>query len=256
VSGQVTDGITHDALGGVVVAIAGHKSGFVGDYADVTDASGRYTIPNVLSGTYPELVAYVPGYEVQAVEVTVDQNGASADFDPRRDWAASSQGGEVVDFDGGDFTDFGCGPNELIDLNQGTGWGSTAGNDAGDPTNVFIPKSIVVKLPSAVDVNAFAVNPSNTCGDDPTAATADYRIETSPDNVDWTVVQEGTFDETDLHRNEITLDTPAEGVQYVRFTILSNQTPAFATACPDAPLSGCSFADVTELEVFGPVSAG
>jgi extracellular elastinolytic metalloproteinase len=256
VRGQVTDGITHDALGGVVVAISGHNSGFVGDYADVTDASGRYTIPNVLSGTYPELVAYVPGYEVQAVEVTVDQNGASADFDPRRDWAASSQGGEVVEFDGGDFTDFGCGPNELIDLNQGTGWGSTAGNDAGDPTNVFVPKSIVVKLPSTVDVNAFAVNPSNTCGDDPTAATADYRIETSPDNVDWTVVQEGTFDETDLQRNEIPLDTPSEGVQYVRFTILSNLTPNFATACPNAPLAGCSFADVTELEVFGPVSAG
>lgn len=40
-------------------------------------------------------------------------------------------------------------------------------------------------------------------------------------------------------------------VRFVRFTITSNQTPDFATNCPGGAFSGCSFTDLTELEVFG-----
>ena len=47
---------------------------------------------------------------------------------------------------------------------------------------------------------------------------------------------------------------PATGTapaRYVRFTILGNQTPDFATNCPDGAYGGCSFTDLSELAVFG-----
>ncbi len=39
--------------------------------------------------------------------------------------------------------------------------------------------------------------------------------------------------------------------RYVRFTILGNQTPDFATSCPGGAFSGCEFTDLTEIEVYG-----
>ena len=49
VSGQVTDGVTGDPVAGALVAIAGHDSGFAGDYTEVTDAGGRYQIEQRVS---------------------------------------------------------------------------------------------------------------------------------------------------------------------------------------------------------------
>ena len=47
-------------------------------------------------------------------------------------------GGSIADFSGPDYTPYGCGPGEVIDLSQASGWGSTTG--AGEePTNVFVP---------------------------------------------------------------------------------------------------------------------
>jgi len=37
----------------------------------------------------------------------------------------------------------------------------------------------------------------------------------------------------------------------VKFTILGNQVPDFAANCPNGGFSGCSFTDLTELEVYG-----
>ena len=75
-----------------------------------------------------------------------------------RDWAALTGGAQITDFNGPDFSP-GCGPEGAIDQSQGSGWGSTTGNDNGDPTNNFIPKHIVVKLPKAVDITRFARRP-------------------------------------------------------------------------------------------------
>ena len=57
------------------------------------------------------------------------------------------------------------------------------------------------------------------------------------------------------HLNEVDLTAGADSVQYVRFTIESNQTPDFATNCPLGAYSGCSFTDLTELAVFGSPAA-
>ena len=249
-SGRVTDKDTGKPVANALVIIAGHDSGFAGDYTDVTDANGNYAIPNVLVGTYPEVVAFGTGYEVLSKSVTVTAGGTTADFAPRRDWASSAGGGAITDFNGPDFTDFGCGPGGAIDLSQGTGWGSTTGNDNGDPTNVFVPKHITVKLPATVTVTALAINPSNTCGDAGSASTGLYKVEGSSNGTTWTTIDSGDFTGKPRALNQIDVPDTAN-LQYVKFTMLGNQVPNFATNCPSGNFSGCQFTDMTEREVFG-----
>jgi hypothetical protein len=251
VSGQVLDAKTGVPVANALVAILGHDSGYTGDYTAVTDSSGRYTMQNVYTGTYPLVAVFGPGYEVLTQPLTVTIGSTNADFEPRRDWVSSSGGGTVTDFNGPDYTDFGCGPGEAIDLSQSAGWGSTTGDDAGNLTNVMIPKHITVKLPTTITLDGVAVNPSNTCGDPGSSSTGDYRIEASTDGTTWTTVDEGTFTSADRRLTELTVSTPVPDVQYVKFTMLSPQVPDFLTNCPSPNYAGCQFTDMTELEVFG-----
>ena len=179
VSGQVLDAKTGAPVANALVAILGHDSGYTGDYTAVTDSSGRYTMQNVYTGTYPLVAVFGPGYEVLTQPLTVTIGSTNADFEPRRDWVSSSGGGTITDFNGPDYTDFGCGPGGAIDLSQSTGWGSTTGDDGGNLTNVMIPKHITVKLPTTITLDGLAVNPSSTCGDPGSSSTGDYRIEAS-----------------------------------------------------------------------------
>jgi hypothetical protein len=124
-----------------------------------------------------------------------------------------------------------------------------------DPTNHFVPKHIVVRLPKPIDVSSFAVDPSATCGDGLSASTGGFTIETSPDGTSWTQVASGTFTNDDVGRlNKVNPTASASGVSFVRFTITSNQTPNFATTCPGGAFAGCEFTDLTEFEVFGSAS--
>ena len=107
-------------------------------------------------------------------------------------------------------------------------------------------------MPQKVNITQFAVDPGATCGDAGSASTGAYRIETSPDNVTWTEAASGTFVVTDQGRlNPVTPITGALGVQYVRFRILGNQVPDFATNCPNGGFDGCTYTDLTELQVYG-----
>ena len=51
--------------------------------------------------------------------------------------------------------------------------------------------------------------------------------------------------------NTVTPTQGSLGVQYVRFTILGNQVPDFATNCPNGSYDGCTYTDLTELQVYG-----
>jgi extracellular elastinolytic metalloproteinase len=250
-SGTVIDKDTNAPVNGALVFVAGHDSGFVGDYTAVTNAQGKYTISGVFPGTYPKFVLAGNGYEILNQPVTVAANGTTANFAPRRNWASASGGGAVKAFNGPDFSPQ-CGPGFAIDGVQGSGWGSTTGDNAGTPTNVMIPKHIDIALPAAVTVTKFSVDPSNTCGDPGSASTGQYRIETSADGVTWATAQEGTF--TAANRGKYTELTPsgnATGVKFVRFTMLSPQVPDFANNCPAGAFGGCRFTDMSELQVFG-----
>ena len=256
ISGTVTDPTVGDKpLAGVVVHVTGHDSGFSSDYTAVTNGAGRYTIAGIFPGTYPKVVASLDGYEIVSRSITTSTPG-SGNFALRRDWSAASGGADVTDFNGPDYSSFGCGPGAAIDQSQGTGWGSSTGDDAATPTNVFVPKFIVVDLKKAVDVQSFAVDPSNTCGDPGSSATGQYRIDVSVNGTTWRPAAAGTFGAVDRGRyNAVPASGTTAGVRYVRFTILGNQVPDFATNCPDGGYGGCQFTDLTELEVFGTPAA-
>ncbi|MBP2353512.1 hypothetical protein JOF29_004622 [Kribbella aluminosa] len=249
-SGKVTDKDTGAPIAGALVYVGGHSSGYAGDYAGTTDAQGNYAVAGVAPGTYPKVVVSAPGYEliVQPVKVTP---GAKSNFVPRRNWAASSGGGTVAGFNGPDFSPQ-CGPASAIDNAQGTGWGSTTGDDKGTATNQMIAKHVDVKLPAKVNISNFNVDPSNTCGDPGSSSTGQYKIETSVDGTTWATAAQGTFDATNRGKYNLVAPTGnATGVQYVRFWMLSPQVPDFQNNCPNGAFGGCKFTDMTELQVFG-----
>jgi hypothetical protein len=252
VTGRVLDGLTKLPVKHALVSIAGHDSGFAGDYKALTGADGRYRIAKVPVGTYPVVAVYATGYEIRTARLKVTAKGGTANFGPRRDWAASAGGGAISSFTGPDYTSSGCGPANAIDLSQGAGWGSSTGDNNATPTNVMTPKSIVVHLPSTITLSAFSVNPSNTCGDPESSATGKYRIEVSTNGSSWTQAAAGTFTSANLGRlNGVPAAAATTGVAYVRFTILSPQVPSFSTNCPEGGYGGCTYTDMTELEVFG-----
>jgi extracellular elastinolytic metalloproteinase len=258
VAGTVTDPTTGDPVQGAVVQVTGQGD----QYTATTDADGFYAIFGLVTGTYAKVAASGPGYigdakPGKAVSINDFTAGDVTDFSIIRDWAAATGGGAVADFDGPDFTPFGCGPSGAIDLSLSTGWGSTTGNDNGDPTNVFIPKTLTIQLPQAVDISTFGVDPTATCGDGGSASTGAFSIETSPDGTTFTEAATGAFTAADRgHLNTVDLAPgTGTGIQFVRFTMLGNQTPNFPVNCPNGAFSGCSFTDLTELAVFGSPAA-
>ena len=113
-----------------------------------------------------------------------------------------------------------------------------------------------MKLPEAVDVSAFGVDPSNNCGDAGSASTGPYRIEVSKDGVTYNQVAQGTFTPADRGRvNEIGLSSPSKDVQYVKFWMDDSQVEQLRDPddlCSEgAAFDGCRYIDLTELEVYG-----
>jgi hypothetical protein len=267
ITGTVTDSETGDPVAGATVSVAG----FGDSLSAVTNASGQYSIGStwgMYPGTYPKVVVQGAGYLQDSQPVTVPVgDSVTADFAVQRDWAMDSGGGTVTDFNGPDYSGFGCGPGGAIDGSLGTGWGSTAGDNDGDATGTFQPKHIVVKLPQAVDVSGFGVDPEATCGDSGSSSTGDYSIEVSSNGTDWTTVADGHFGVDDRgHLAQVDPTGDTSGVQYVRFTIKGDQvveaarqngddTGTFESICGDPDTSGgytgCQFADMSELAVFG-----
>ncbi|MEZ5094181.1 M36 family metallopeptidase [Nocardioides sp.] len=253
VTGTVTDDADGSPVAGVPVSVAFQGGAGLVNPTAITAADGTYSM-QVPTGDYGKITTGGQGYEYQETSISVTAGGPNvADFALRRDWAAEAGGGTIADFTGPDYSFFGCGPYEAIDLSQVTGWGSTTGDDFGTPTNTFVPKEIVVQLPAVVDASAIGVDPAATCGDGGSASLGDYRIETSANGSTWNIAAEGTFTVDDRGRiNELTpASTTGNGIQYVRLTMLSNQTPDFATNCPLGAFSGCSYTDLSEITVYG-----
>ena len=107
-------------------------------------------------------------------------------------------------------------------------------------------------MPVSVDVTGFGVDPSNTCGDPASSSTGDYMIEVSSDGTKFSEATRGTFTDTDRGRvNPLKLDTPQPGVKFVKFWMLSPQVPDILKNCPDGPYGGCTYMDMTDVEVYG-----
>jgi hypothetical protein len=157
-----------------------------------------------------------------------------------QDWAALATGAKLVRFDGPDFTDFcpGTEPAGAFDLEPKTGWLTTSSNSTAGPRGA---KSIVVKLPRAVDVNGFAVNPTAPCGATPSAAVGKYAVATSVDGKRWVNAATGRF----TTRGRL-LPVPAKAgkrsVRFVRFTAMASQGSGG---------DGRDYMGVTEISVHG-----
>ena len=112
VSGTVTDPTTGEPVAGAVVQVTGQGT----QYSTITDSDGEYAIFNLVTGTYAKVAASAPGYLGAAHPGTAvsehlfDSATDATDFSIPRDWASSTGGGAVADFDGPDFSSVGCGP--------------------------------------------------------------------------------------------------------------------------------------------------
>ncbi|MEU4242330.1 M36 family metallopeptidase [Actinoplanes sp. NPDC026619] len=248
ITGTVIDQSTGLPAAGVAVTFGGHSSGFAGSYATVTDGAGHYQIKNIFVGTYPKVAASGSGYERQVKTVTVTRTPGTVDWSVRRDWAASAGGAQLAGFNGDDYSGFGCGPGQTIDMSQGTGWSSDAVLTGG---TAIEPRFVTIQLPKAVAVTSIEVNPTGNCGDDASSSTGDYRVETSPDGAAWTVAATGHFGPADRDRmNAVPLSAGTTGVRFVRYTMLGTQVADEGGTCP-GEFTGCSYVDTVEVGVYG-----
>ena len=246
VSGTVSDALSNAPVDGATVAFGGHDSGFPGSYAATTDSQGRYTILAPQYGTYPDVYAAGAGYDLASKTVTIDSPSTPLDWSLNRDWASSSGGASIAATNGDEYADFGCGAAALIDQTA-LGWSANLPTDANG-------KYATIRLPKPVDLTSVTVDPSGTCGDDLSASTAQYRIETSTDGTTFTVAATGTFTPEQTGRaNEVPLTAgTTAGVQYIRYTMLTTQAAAQGVSCaPDPTGAGCLFIDTSELEAYG-----
>jgi hypothetical protein len=251
-AGKVTDGDSHAGIGGVTVSLKFQGAGNTNPSVR-TQPDGSYQILNVPAGHYAKVLAQGKGY-LQTKSVTVAAGGTTTlNFNPQFNWAGPGSGATVDSFTGRDFSDIGCGPDAAIDGSQASGWSTNTGQHPADGgSNGFFPKQIVVKLKQQIHVSGFQVDPSSTCGDDTSSSTAGYQIEGSTDGIAYNPLASGTFTAAD---NGILNQVPAaanSNIRYVRFTIESDQVPDFDSTCGGGGgPSGCSFVDLSELQIHG-----
>ena len=209
----------------------------------------HYHLDDVPVGTYAKLrcSARATPHGSRSRSATA---GATVDFAVHKDLATRAAGASINSATGLDFA--GCGPSRR--------WTRTRRPD-GAPTSTpatvaraatFHSKNMVVALDGLYDVTGFGIDPSAACGDGASASTAGYQIETSDDGQTWTDADSGTFTSADDGRiNALDSGDGATRVQFVRLTLTSNQTPSFASNCPNGGYSGCLYVDLTEFEIYG-----
>ena len=229
-AGTVTSLESGLALANVTVGLASlaGAAAFPDRLATATAANGAYAL-DAPAGSYSELAFAAPGYDrVEIPGYTVTAGGTRVqNVGLRRDWAARA-GGAVALAGDNSGEPYGCGLARLIDQRDTSGWSAV---------RIGQPRA-VVRLPQAIDVTAFGLDPTNACGDPAGASTAGYRVETSADDVTYRTAVEGTFGSQ--HRGRLNvLPAAVRNVRYVRLTLRSSQVPT------------SEFVDFSELEVFG-----
>ena len=222
--GRLTDRLTGAPLANVSVSIGGHGAGFPGtDLAAKTDANGRFVIKRVPFHTYHDVVFDRAGLDA-LVRHDVRVNGAvRLDEGLFRDWAAHDAGGRVESFTRPDYSAYGCGPIGAIDRSLGFGWSSDAPNSTAG-SSVTGPRSIVIRLPKAVDVASFGVAAGPTCGDGADAAMRAFDISTRVGSSSpWRLAVHRT---TALAQGVLTTLAPtgnAHAARWVKLTMRSNR---------------------------------
>jgi extracellular elastinolytic metalloproteinase len=244
-------GVVTDSVSGLPLAGARVTFGAAAPLADATDASGRYTIPNVPAGSYPKLTFPAARYNTVVVQDVVITGNATTTHNIAldRNWA-SLAGGAVADASDDSGAPV-CGVAQAFDGYQGTAW-SAENRDGTGPEDD--PPTVTIELPKTVDVTEFLIDPTAGCGDDASASTREYRVETSKDGAIFQTAVDGTganeFTSDDL--NQLNRRNPAGGsgddTNYVRVTLLNPLDEGAACVC-----AGAGFIDLTEFAVLGTV---
>jgi extracellular elastinolytic metalloproteinase len=222
--GHITDRVTGAPLANVRVSIGGHSAGFPGtDLVARTDANGRFVIKRVPFHTYHDVVVDRAGLD-PTVRHDVRIRGAKRlDLRVFRDWAAADGGGRVASFTRPDYTAFGCGPAGAIDRSIGFGWSSDAPSSTAG-SSATGPRSIVIRLPKAIDVASFGVAAGPTCGDSSGAAMRAFDIYTRVGaSTPWRLALRRT---TALRQGVLTTLAPsgtAVSARWVKLTMWSNR---------------------------------
>jgi extracellular elastinolytic metalloproteinase len=237
ITGRLTDSVTGRAVAGVLVAIGGHASGFAGtDLRATTRRDGRFTIRRVPFHTYPDVIIDRRGLDPIVLH-DVRVNGTKKIHRAvTRDWAALDGGASLIRFTPPNYATFGCGPKAAFDRSVGVGWGSDAPSAGG--SGVTGPRSVVVKLPRAIDVTSFGFAPGATCGDPPNAGVEAFDIYTRTAKGDWILAISRGNAEPGGVLNRL---MPGQGTHNVRFVKLTMRTNR---GNPD-------FMDMQELSVRG-----
>jgi extracellular elastinolytic metalloproteinase len=245
-AGVVTDDLTGLPLAGARVTFGGDAP-----LVDATDASGRYTIPNVPAGTYPKLTFPATGYDTAVVpDVVITGNGTTThNIALDRNWASLAAGAVADASD--DTAAPACGVAQGFDQYQGTVWSAENRDGTGPETD---PPTVTITLPETVDVTAFLIDPTAGCGDDPSASTGEYRVETSTNGSTFRTAVDGTgangFTSSDLNQfnRRNPGGTSGDDTNYVRITLLNPQDEDAACVC-----AGADFIDLSEFQVLGTV---
>jgi hypothetical protein len=237
IAGTIRDRVTGEPVPGVAVGIAGLSSGLATDLADTTADDGTFAIEDVPFHRYAKIVVDAVGYEPVEVERFDVDGDETLDRKVTRDWAALEGGATIEKASPPDYSDFGCGPAGAFDLLLGSGWGSDAPDSTyGSP--VTGPRSVVVRLPKAVDIASFGFDPSATCGDPRDAAVKAFTIQTRTAAGGWITAYASSTGLPQGELNKLVPRAGAKNVVAVRLIMRSNRGNAL-------------FMDMSELSVRG-----
>ena len=154
--GKVFNPASHRPVRGAVVRIAGDQSGMPVDLSATTNANGSFRVDDVPEGTYPTVEVALDGYRTRVLRDVVVAGRTHVRIGLVRDWASLSGGATLIEATGPDHTAPGgaCGPSAAVDGSLTTSW--LTGIRSG-------PQWITVRLPRAIDITSFAVDPSAIC---------------------------------------------------------------------------------------------
>ena len=167
-TGTVTAAESGLALANVAVGLASlsGEAAFPDQLATRTAANGTYAL-DAPAGTYGELAIEHPGYDRAAVPAFPVTAGGTRvqDVALRRDWAASAGGGSS------------CCDDRLRRQRRAVRLRARAAERPAAHQRLVgrkpagVRRQAVVRLPQAIDVTGFGLDPGNTCGNGPEAST-------------------------------------------------------------------------------------
>lgn len=244
VVGTIRNSVTGRPIANALVGFGGHLSGarttssFPGtDLLDRTDAHGQFRIDNVPNHRYADLVVTKPAHEPVLVHGFLVNGTEHLLRTLNRDWAAIEGGAHVLAVTPPNYGVFGCGPRGAFDLSLTVGWGSDAPKSQFG-SHVTGPRTVVIRLPRAVDIRSFGVDPGPACGDPLSAAVRSFRIQTRTLHGPWVTALARLKVLPAGRLNRLLPQRGKKNVIAVRLTMLSNRGNPY-------------FMDMSELSVRG-----